>query len=369
MILGGSKLQLDLIFEAKKMYFTVHLLDGNQNCLGKKYADEFYPIDFSNKDEVLKLALEIKPSAILTIATEAGNITSCYVSEKLGLNANSYETSILTTNKIKMKNHIKNKKELFCDYEIVDKLANSQWNEFPCIVKPIDSSAGRGVSFVSNNDELKNAIEIAKEFSSTNEVLIEKYIQGRQYSIESISSKNLHHVVSIVEEFITEPPIIIETQQLVPARISNEKEKRIEKFAIKVLDLFNIKYGASHIEIREDLEGKLYLIEIASRMGGWRSELIRLSSGINFCQLLINSVLDKDIAFIKSYDRIAIVKMILNKEHLKEYLYLKENYEKNIVSDLEISEISESKNLADSNGFYFVCVDKNDEIDNFIPEH
>ena len=38
-ILGGSRLQLDLIFEAKKFYFEVYLFDGNYNCEGKKYAD------------------------------------------------------------------------------------------------------------------------------------------------------------------------------------------------------------------------------------------------------------------------------------------------------------------------------------------
>lgn len=368
-ILGGSKLQLDLIFEAKKMYLDVHLFDGNSNCIGKKYANKFYNIDFSKKEEVLNIVKDIKPIAILTIATEVGNITSCYISEKLGLNSNSYETSLITTNKIKMKNYLQNPEEVFCKFKVLKNKEALNWEIFPCIVKPVDTSAGRGVSYVSCKEDISKAIDFAREYSSLDEVLIEKYIQGKQYSIETISSKGKHSVVTIVEEFITNPPIIIETQQLVPARISLEKEKKIKDFAIKVLDLYDIKYAASHIEIREDDSGKLFLVEIASRMGGWRSELIRLALGINYCELLINSVLNKDISFQKAYDKTSIVKMILNEEHLKEYKYYKENYDDFLISDLDEINISESKNLADSNGFYFVQIDKKEDVDLFIHKH
>lgn len=369
LILGGSKLQLDLIFEAKKMYFKVYLLDGDEYCIGKKYADEFYNIDFSDKKKVLSFAKKIKPIAVLTIATEKGNITACFISEQLGLKSNTYETSLITTNKIKMKEYLKNNVNIFCRYKVIKNLETLSWDRFPCIVKPIDSSAGRGVSFVEGFDKIEEAVINARKYSSCKEVLIEEYIQGKQYSIETISSNSKHSIVTIVEEFITEPPIIIETQQLVPARINLKKQEKLEKFALRILELYNIKYGACHIEIRENENGKLYLIEIATRMGGWRSELIRFSLGINYCELLINSVLDREILFNKVYEKTSIVKMILNKNHLDEYVFYKENYNEYLISDLEVSEISDSKNLADSNGFYFITIDNKQMINKFVAKH
>ena len=35
-ILGGSQLQMDLILEAKKMFFYTIVLDGDKNCIGSK---------------------------------------------------------------------------------------------------------------------------------------------------------------------------------------------------------------------------------------------------------------------------------------------------------------------------------------------
>ena len=39
------------------------------------------------------------------------------------------------------------------------------WERFPCIVKPSDSSAGRGVSYCSNSESLNNNLTKAINFS------------------------------------------------------------------------------------------------------------------------------------------------------------------------------------------------------------
>ena len=102
-ILGGSDLQLDLILEAKKMFFYTIVLDMNAECIGAKWCDEFLHINIANKELVLKKAKEYKIDVILTSATELGNITACYVGEKLKLNTNSYQTALNTTDKTLMK--------------------------------------------------------------------------------------------------------------------------------------------------------------------------------------------------------------------------------------------------------------------------
>jgi len=369
-ILGGSKLQLDLIYEAKKMYFIVHLFDANNECIGKKYVDYFYHIDIKDKESILQKAQESNPEAVLTIATEVGNVTACYVSEKLGLNSNSYQTSLNTSNKKLMKKLCVKNKIQTAGYKIVETYEELyDWNTFPSIVKPVDSSAGRGVSYVLTKKELETSISKALSFSYCEEVAIEEYIPGKQYSIETISSGGIHKIVAITEEYITEVPIIIETQQLIPARIDNEKKKKFETFAFEVLKAFDIQYGACHIEIREDNDGKLYIVEIASRMGGWRSELINFSLGISYCQILLFSVLDKSIDFKSSRDDTAIVKMILSKDDFDEYLYFLEQYKDNIISDLTLEKVYDSEHLADSNGYYFIHTQDKSLLEIFIGEH
>jgi biotin carboxylase len=369
-ILGGSKLQLDLIFEAKKLYFKIHLFDGNPNCIGKQYVDYFYHIDIKDKATILEKAKELDPVAILTIATEVGNTTSCYVSEQLGLNSNSYQVSLNTTNKKSMKQICTKNDIQTAPYQILSNNCELQdWKKFPAIIKPLDSSAGRGVSFIEKVEDVQEAIRTAFRFSNTNEVIIEQYIKGKQYSIETMSANKIHKIVTITEEYITPLPNIIETQQLIPARVDEKQQEKIEIFALKILKSFEITYGASHIEIREDKDGQLYFIEIASRMGGWRSELISLALGINYCQLLLFSVLGKKIDFQPSRADTAIVKMILSQDNFQEYQNYQKKYPSNLISDLELKDIKISQHLADSNGFYYIHIQDKNQLSHFIGEH
>ena len=102
-ILGGSILQLDLILEAKKMFFYTIVLDMDENCIGASWSDEFLHINIADKETVLKKAREYNIDVILTSATEIGNVTACWVGERLGLKTNSYQTSLNTTDKKRMK--------------------------------------------------------------------------------------------------------------------------------------------------------------------------------------------------------------------------------------------------------------------------
>ena len=353
-ILGGSKLQFDLIFEAKKLYFEVHLFDGNNNCEGKKYADYFYHIDLKDKEQILEKAQELSPLIITTIASELGNVTACYVSEKMGIKSNTYQVTLNTTNKKEMKNiSIKNNINIAKYKTIKTPEDLKQWDSFPAIIKPIDSSAGRGVSFITKKEQIDSAIEKAFRFTSEKEVLIEEYIKGKQFSIETISSEGNHSIVSITEEYLTPLPNIIETQQLIPARVEKEEETKLKEFAFDVLNSFNIKFGACHIEVRVDDDCELYLVEIASRMGGWRSELINLALGISYCQLLLFSLEGKKLQFQASREEFAIVKMILSMEDFEAYKLFCKNYNDFVISTLNIKDVKDSEHLADSNGFYF----------------
>ncbi|WP_148570537.1 ATP-grasp domain-containing protein [Aliarcobacter cryaerophilus] len=368
-ILGGSQLQMDLILEAKKMFFYTIVLDGDKNCIGSKWCDEFLHIDFSNKELVLEKALEYKIDAILTSATELGNITACYVGEKLGLNTNSYECSINTTNKIRMKEVLEKNSVPIIKYMIINQqdIKNNEhhnWNEFPCIVKPSDSSAGRGVSYCSNSESLNNNLTKAINFSKNGNIIIEKYIEGKQFSVETISTNCSHSILTITREYIRGIPYIVETHQTIPATIEDNLQKKIEKFIIKILDLFNIRFGACHIEIRIDNEDNIQFIEIASRIGGWRTELINLVYGISYSQLLLFSSLGIKREFSKQSNFKATVKIILSYD---DYLEYQENKRlgKILFSPVSIVESSLDyigMNLCEAKGYYFILEDINEQI-------
>lgn len=356
-ILGGSALQLDLILEAKKLFFYVVVLDMDKDCIGSKWCDEFLHIDICDKEAVLEKAIEYKVDAILTSATEPGNVTACYVGEKLRLNTNSYECALNTTNKMKMKeiffkNNIKSAK-----YIIYKKSEELSWDSFPCIIKPIDSSGGRGLSYITKKEDLEEAIKKAFYYSKENELIIEEYILGRQFSIETISSNKKHQIITINEEFIREVPNILELSHHMPANCSDILKEKISQVTYKLLDIFDLRFGAGHIELRVTDNNKIYIVELASRTGGMRSEMINLAFGISYSRLLLLSALDMDLKLNIEKANEVECKFIIDYRAYEEYLDMKKSkefliFEPNRIENVEKDFIA--TNLGESKGYYFI---------------
>ncbi|HDV7505294.1 TPA: ATP-grasp domain-containing protein, partial [Campylobacter jejuni] len=359
-IIGGGDLQADLVLHAKKDFIT-HVFDYNENCFCKDLADYFHPISIADKEKILELAIKFNIVGIATAATELGNLTVCYIGEKLNLGTNSYECAKNTTDKSLMKkvferNNINHAKYFILkDEKDLEQIAN-----FPVVVKPSDRSAGRGVVKVFDKENLKKYFYKAKDFSYNKIVLAEEVLKGRQFSVEAISSHGKHQIIAITEEYLREGEFandFLETQHLIPARITHHEKKIIQNEIIKVLNAFKINFGASHIEIK--LHNNIVkIIEIASRMGGWRDVLVYHSYGIDYLQLLIQSSLKQELKKINTKaENFCLVKMIFTKEDYLFYKKIKSLYPEFLIKEKihfnNIENFDYSSSLMDSKGYYY----------------
>ncbi|RTI84270.1 ATP-grasp domain-containing protein [Campylobacter jejuni] len=372
-IIGGGDLQADLVLHAKKDFIT-HVFDYNENCFCKDLADYFHPISIADKEKILELAIKFNIVGIATAATELGNLTVCYIGEKLNLGTNSYECAKNTTDKSLMKkvferNNINHAKYFILkDEKDLEQIAN-----FPVVVKPSDRSAGRGVVKVFDKENLKKYFYKAKDFSYNKIVLAEEVLKGRQFSVETISSHGKHQIIAITEEYLREGEFandFLETQHLIPARITHHEKKIIQNEIIKVLNAFRINFGASHIEIK--LHNNIVkIIEIASRMGGWRDVLAYHSYGIDYLQLLIQSSLKQELKKVNTKAKnFCLVKMIFTKEDYEFYKKLKTLKPQMIAKERiyvkNDANFSYSSSLMDSKGYYYIKIKLNEDINVFL---
>ncbi|HED8093089.1 TPA: ATP-grasp domain-containing protein [Campylobacter jejuni] len=372
-IIGGGDLQADLVLHAKKDFIT-HVFDYNENCFCKDVADYFHPISIADKEKILELAIKFNIVGIATAATELGNLTVCYIGEKLNLGTNSYECAKNTTDKSLMKkvferNNINHAKYFILkDEKDLEQIAN-----FPVVVKPSDRSAGRGVVKVFDKENLKKYFYKAKDFSYNKIVLAEEVLKGRQFSVETISSHGKHQIIAITEEYLREGEFandFLETQHLIPARITHHEKKIIQNEIIKVLNAFRINFGASHIEIK--LHNNIVkIIEIASRMGGWRDVLAYHSYGIDYLQLLIQSSLKQELKKVNTKAKnFCLVKMIFTKEDYLFYKKIKSLYPEFIIKEKihfnNVENFDYSSSLMDSKGYYYIKIKLNEDINVFL---
>src|SRR5690625_477667 len=92
LLLGGSYAQIPAIRAAKKKGLYTILCDYLPDNTGQKFADEYINVSTTDKEEILEIAKKHKADYVLAYASDPAAPTAAYVSEKLGLPRNSYQS-------------------------------------------------------------------------------------------------------------------------------------------------------------------------------------------------------------------------------------------------------------------------------------
>lgn len=327
-IIGANEYQAKLILKCREHNIETHVFAWEDGAIGKQYCDFFYNISIIEKEKILKKCIDIGVDAVLSIGSDLAMITVNYIASKLNLVGNSMVCTKISTDKYEMRKalfqkgvpcpNFKKIKGSFSEIDINDMIT-------PLIVKPTDRSGSRGVSKIDNINDLEEVINKAKNESFSKEVIVEEFINGQEYSMEFFSDNGKHTFLAITEKFTTGAPNFIERAHLQPGRIIEENLVKAIETAISGLDALEILNGASHVEIKVDKD-KVFIIEIGARMGGdfIGSELVRLSTGIDFTEAVINKSLGKTSKIEKKYNKHSFVYFIFNENDLNN---IKNNYD------------------------------------------
>ena len=296
-VLGGGIQQTRCIRRCIKIGFRVCCFDINENCKGANVADLFYQISIRNHSEILSVVSKLQNVvAVLAPATEIGNRVACIISTNLGLPYNNQEVIKRTTNKALMREkldllNLDNPKYFSLSGEIRGELPSTfEENSlsYPCVVKPADSSAGRGITFCNTPKDIKESVSYALKESHDGLVIVENIINGPQFSLETLSFNGNHKLIAIAAQTMDLKEKHVEVGHILPAPISKRNYTVLEKYAMDLLNGFEIKFGACHIEIRV-VDEKIYIIDFASRMGGWRDIMIESVFGDIYIDAYVKS--------------------------------------------------------------------------------
>ncbi|WP_429011245.1 ATP-grasp domain-containing protein [Aeromonas allosaccharophila] len=319
-IIGSGEFQLPLINMAREQGIQTHVFSwgGNESA-----GDYFYQISITEKESILEQCRLIGVDGICSIGSDLANITVNYVANKLGLVGNSIECTSNTTNKYLMRQHLKKNNIPVPPFHYLKQHEAFIPNSYPVIVKPADRSGSRGITLVESKEDITSAVKLAFEESFSKEVLIESFVNGREFSVESVSYNGEHKILQITEKFTTGAPGFIEKGHTCPARITKHERCLIFDVAYKTLDAVNLMYGAAHTELKINDDGDVFVIEIGSRMGGdyIGSDLVFYSTGFNFTKAVLAIAMGddfKEIDFISKdiTPKTSIVKFIFGEQDL-----------------------------------------------------
>lgn len=139
--------------------------------------------------------------------------------------------------------------------------------KLPYFVKPNSGGSSIGMSKVKHADELENALE--KAFNEDNQILIEEFVEGREFSVGVFKSKDEIKVLPATEVIPSNEFFDFEakytpgaSEEITPGRMSEEEKNRVEEIVKAVYQKLDCN-GVVRIDyFLEHQTQNFYFIEI-----------------------------------------------------------------------------------------------------------
>jgi biotin carboxylase len=302
MVVTASRHQVPLISKAKAMGYEVLATDSQADAPALAFADHAAIVDATNTRDLLRIATEFRPNAILSEQTDVAVPAVAHVAEQLGLPGIGYQSAIRATDKWEMREACRRAKLAIPTYRLAksteEAVAAARDIGLPVIVKPTDGQSSRGVTKVTDIAAVAGAAERALEASRSRRVLVEELMVGRESSIESSVIGESVHVLGICEKVKCAPPYSFDLQLIYPGAFPLDILEEIRELNRNVISAIGIRMGLVHAEVMITAEG-VRLIEIAARGCGARvaTDLLPELTGIDLLALRLRQALGEEVHF------------------------------------------------------------------------
>ena len=318
MILGASILQFPAIRKAKEMGLDVIVVDMNPDAVGfKEEGITRLQISTIDTPKIVEAAREYRIDGIMTLASDMPMQTVAAVCDDLNLPGITPRTALNATNKAEMRICLKKNGVPVPEFYIV-----CEWGEFydasknfveKFIVKPADNSGNRGIKLVTDFsiENLKEAYAYSKQYSRDGKILLEEYMEGDEFSVESISVHGVCNIIQITDKITSGKPYFVEMGHTQPSRYDTAKLRDIASVAKMGVEVLGINHGPSHTEIKYTAGGPK-VVEIGARLGGdfITTHLVPLSTGVDMVTANIKCAIGEDPDIEKKHAKCSAVRFL-----------------------------------------------------------
>ena len=315
--------QIKGIKEAKKIGLNVLGIDADQNAPGFEFCDLSIcaPLNESKLiiDQINSLGIRIV--GVVVFASEAGMELASIIREYLKLPGPDTKTtkSLLIKSEQRkiwdefgvpgpkwvVANSVKSAKEKIGSLAV------------PILIKPIDSAGSRGVFKIVKLKD--NSLEVVLEslrFSKSKNVIMEEFIPGKEHTAE-IFLKNGNPLVSVItaKKKVKGTHGTVSRELWTPV-LDDELKSKITQTIVKAFTSLGYMNGVGHAEFMIDKNGKIGMIEVAGRGGGFMlfDEFVPKITGFNLPLATIKNAIGEEIDFKPEKSRFGILSFTPNKK-------------------------------------------------------
>ena len=296
LVFGVGELQLSIIERAKKMGLFVVGIDPCADAVCKDACDAFEVVGGQDLIRTSAVCNKYNVKAIVTAATDKPLVMMASIAELHRYPFFSVRTATWSTDKFQMKQRFREGGVPCAQGRLISTVEEAEDLVYPVIVKPRDNSGSRGVKLCRNKQELEISMKEAFQVSRLGTVLVEEFIEGREFSIESLHYDGKTEVIQFTEKKTTEFPYNVELGHKQPANLTDDERQQIRDIVSKIANCMRFENCSSHTELKINERG-IFVIETSPRLGGdyITSTLTPLSTGINLEDKLLHIALGEKV--------------------------------------------------------------------------
>ncbi len=173
------------------------------------------------------------------------------------------------------------------------------WNVFPCVVKPCSGGSSVGIAKAENKAEFDEAVKDA--FRYENEVVVEQFVQGREFSVGVLGGKALPPIEIMPKSGFYDYKSKYQagaTIEICPADIDAETDNKLRTAAESAYNALHLESYA-RVDFLLDENGQTYCLEANTLPGMTPTSLLPQEAaveGLNYsdlCEKIIEISLEK----------------------------------------------------------------------------
>ncbi|WP_442107305.1 ATP-grasp domain-containing protein [Pseudomonas sp. NUPR-001] len=287
LLIGGRDSGLDWD-TAQRFCFTLVQHPAQLTDYQREHATLVMTSDLADLDsyrDTIERLHQQQPFAAVVSFCEAGLLPASQLGAQLGITHNSLHSVEVSRDKLRLRQLLHNSPYALPAAAISSR---EQARAFvrqhgPAIVKPVCGSGSQGVYAI-------DTVEAVELLPLTGHNLIEAFVSGEEYSVESLSLDGQHQILGITRKYTSGAPSYIETGHDFPACLDDAHRSQIESAVLWLLERIGNRWGPAHSEIKIDGQ-RLHVIETQTRFGGdqiW--EMVWKTTGVHLAAATITAM-------------------------------------------------------------------------------
>jgi len=278
LIIGAGREQVPAFELSKKMGLEIISTDIDENAPGFRLSDHKLLVSTRDAEKTFETVKNFckshKIDGVLTVANDVP-LTVSKIANYYSLPGLAIKSSKLLSDKISMKEKFVSANVKTPPFMRVKELEDikkfSKLHDFPFVLKPVDGRGSKGVVILKSFSDVKKFFHIPKSITKKNYLIIEKYLEGPQLSVESVFLDKKYFPVAFADRNYDlrdlSHPFSFEDGGDIPSNTSDLLNKKISNLVECASKSLGINWGTVKADIVLS-DGEPQIIELAGRLSG-----------------------------------------------------------------------------------------------------